>query len=387
MSHPIESTITITCSKRITPYLEREVEMLGYTIFDKNINSVSINGTMADAMKLNFYVRTGNQVLYKIAEFNVAEPKALFKKMLDIQWDTWLKEDGYFSIVSTGNNENIDNFMYVNQVCKDAIADFFMGKYGQRPDSGPEKNKAVISIYWVDDVCTVYLDTSGETLTKHNYRKVPFKAPMQEALAAATILATGWDMDSNFVNPMCGSGTLAIEAALMVQNKYPGLLRNYYAFMHFKVYEEDDWEAIRKEAKSIIKKDIQAKIIASDRDPLAIDVAKRNAQTAGVDHLIHFEVCDFENTTIPEGAGVVFINPEYGHRLGDLDILEEVYIGIGDFFKKSCAGYLGCVFTGNLDLGKKIGLKPKRKTEFYNGKIDCRLFQFELYKGSKTIKV
>lgn len=376
--------ITVTCSKKITTVLEKEIEELGYTVVSKSINSVQLEGDMIDCMKLNYYLRSGNQVLLEIKKLQAQEPKQLYEQLLTIEWDKYISKLGYFSVVSTGFNENINNFMYVNQLCKDAIADYFYEKYDQRPDSGPDKHKLVIRLYWDEHEAIVYLDTSGETLTKHNYRKVPHMAPMQEALAAGIIMASRWDKRSNFINPMCGSGTLAIEAALMATNRYPGAFRNNYSFMHSMDYDSEAWEKIRQEGKKLSTK-TDIKIIASDISAKSIDSAYKNAQTAGVDHLIEFECCDFRDTTIPEGNGVIMINPEYGERLGEIDELTEIYSGMGDWFKQKCAGYFGYIFTGNLELAKKIGLKPKRKMEFYNGKIDCRLLEFELYSGSRKI--
>jgi putative N6-adenine-specific DNA methylase len=207
---------------------------------------------------------------------------------------------------------------------------------------------------------------------------------MLEALAAATILATNWDGKSPFVNPMCGSGTLAIEAALMAQKRMPGLQRMNYSFMHFVGYEEEAFFEARRELKDVTAKDILPKIIASDISEQAIEISRANAKTAGVEHLIDFEIGDFAETTIPQEPGVIMFNPEYGERLGTHGRLEITYQRIGDFMKKECQGYRGYVFTGNPDLAKKIGLKASRRFEFFNGKLDCRLLQYELYSGTKS---
>jgi putative N6-adenine-specific DNA methylase len=209
---------------------------------------------------------------------------------------------------------------------------------------------------------------------------------MLEALAAATILATRWDKNSPFVNPMCGSGTVAIEAALIATNQRPGLFRLNYAFMHLIGYEEhiylDEMETLNKQVKDIPG----LKIIATDYSDMAIANARKNAVAAGVADLITFAVCDFEATDVPEGGkGVMFMNPEYGERLGNETELEATYSRIGDFMKKKCGGYWGYIFTGNPDLAKKIGLKAKRRIEFYTSIIDCRLLEFELYEGSRRM--
>ena len=258
--------------------------------------------------------------------------------------------------------------------------------FSKRPDTGPDKNFAMIYLHWKLEDVSIYIDTSGENIAKHGYRKMPFKAPLQETLAAALIMASKWDKKSHFVNPMCGSGTLAIEAALLATNRAPGLYRSNYAFMHVKGYNEEVYQNYRSEIKAKAIKSIEGKIIASDISSVAIEAARQNATTAGVDHLIEFHICDFTETPIPEEGGVIMINPEYGERLGDEDELQIVYEGLGDFFKQKCKGYLGYIFTGNLNLAKKIGLKTKRKIEFYNSTIDCRLLEYELYSGSRRVK-
>jgi putative N6-adenine-specific DNA methylase len=183
---------------------------------------------------------------------------------------------------------------------------------------------------------------------------------------------------------MCGSGTLAIEAALIATNRRPGLFRTNYAFMHLQGYNE----AVYLKEDTLLEEQItdkpELKIIATDYNPKAIENAKKNAVAAGVHKLIDFAVCDFALTEVPPDVrGVMMVNPEYGERLGTVKELEETYSRIGDFMKQKCGGYFGYVFTGNLELAKKIGLKAKRRIEFYNSTIDCRLFEYELYAGSR----
>jgi len=247
---------------------------------------------------------------------------------------------------------------------------------------------------------------------------------MQETLAAAVIMATGWKGEKNFINPTCGSGTLAIEAAFIALNRAPGLMRNNYGFMFIKEFPEEFWQELRKRDKANARKILQAKIIATDIDETAVNAAKHNAQTARVDHLIEFNICSYEKTSIPEGGGMIILNPPYGERMsavnarpitkdfrrdreafaqgrkiivrksseihkGDNRIkereikkLEAIYQGIGDFFKKTGSGYSGYIFTGNLEMIKKVGLRTKRRITLYNGEIECRLLEYELYAGS-----
>jgi putative N6-adenine-specific DNA methylase len=336
-----------------------------------------------DTIALNLNLRCASQVLYLLKSFTAANPQQLYEQLVAIEWEKVIDFTGYFSVTSNVNNEHITTPLFANVKVKDAIVDRIKDKKGLRPNSGPDQNKTVVHLYWQDDKAEVFLDTSGETLAKHSYRKIPGKAPMLEALAASTIIATNWDKNSTFINPMCGSGTLAIEAALLATNKSPGFFRMNYGFMHIMGYEEEVFFTERRKLKDKGKKTLNFKIIATDLSADAVDIAQKNAKTAGVEHLIDFSVCDFADTIVPDEPGVIMFNPEYGERLGTHSKLEATYKRMGDFMKQKCLGYRGYIFTGNPDLAKRIGLKANRRVEFYNGKLDCRLLEYELYEGSK----
>ncbi|MCW3090406.1 MAG: class SAM-dependent methyltransferase [Ferruginibacter sp.] len=359
---------------------------MGFTPVRVFKTGVELKGTMEDCIKLNLQLRCASQVLFSINEFTARNADDLYNSLIHFEWEDIIAADGYFSITSNVDNDTINNSLFANVKVKDAIVDRFRNRTGLRPNSGPELDKAVIHLYWKEDLAEIFIDTSGETLSKHGYRKIPGKAPMLEALAAATLLATKWDRSSPFINPMCGSSTVAIEAALLATNRRPGLYRANYAFMHLVGFEEAMYVQQRKKLDEMVTKPESLVIIATDISADAINISKINAGAAGVADLIRFEVCDFELTEIPEEqAGVVYFNPEYGDRLGVEAELEITYGRIGDFMKKKCKGYTGYIFTGNLELAKKIGLKPKRRIEFYTSKIDCRLLEYELYAGTKRI--
>lgn len=382
----LRSNIIITCSNRLSVYLKAEVEELGFTIERHFKTGVALQGTLQDCMRLNLNLRCASQVLFSLQEFNAYNATDLYTHLVKLPWETIIPAEGYFSISSNVSNETIDNNLFANVKVKDAIADRFRNETGARPNSGPELNAVVIHLYWKDDLAEIFIDTSGETLSKHGYRKIPGKAPMLESLAAATIMATRWEGSSTFINPMCGSGTLAIEAALIATNRRPGLYRSNYSFMHLLGYQEQMYrEAFSELEKKVVTPKENFKIIATDISEDAIEISKVNAGIAGVEEWIDFSVCDFEDSPIdPQKLGVVMMNPEYGDRLGVAEELEATYKRMGDFLKKKCKGYWGYIFTGNLELAKKIGLKPKRRMEFYTSKIDCRLLEYELYAGSKS---
>ena len=422
-----KSKILVTCPKGVSPYLKEEITALGFPVVVEWDTAIQTQGTLEDTMILNLHLRTAQRVLYQLETLIVDTPEILYRKINSIPWETLLHDSGkagYFCVTSIADNPLITDSRFVNVRVKDAIVDRMRDKCGRRPDSGPDKDKAVVNVYWKNNKADIYLDTSGERLALRGYRKIPLGAPMQETLAAAVILATGWKGERNFINPMCGSGTLAIEAAFIALNRAPGFLRNNYGFMFIKEFPEDYWQELRKQAREKILKKLPAKIIATDIDKTAVTAARNNAQTAGVDHLIEFDICPYEKTPIPEGGGIIVLNPPYGERMNavntkqpskdfrnqrqalaqgrkiilrkssdrrdknsqmdarEIQALEAAYQGIGDFFKKTGGGYNGYIFTGNLELIKKIGLRTKRRVIFYNGEIECRLLEYELYSGS-----
>ncbi len=449
------SKIVINCQPGISPILKNEVEDLGYKVLSVDNTGVTMEGGWEEVMNLNYNLRTASRVLWMIRQFEAKNPDELYKEAKKTPWNKLIPENGYISIHSYVKNDYIRDTSFANLKLKDAIVDQISEQEGKRPDSGKEKDRTVLFMFWHESKCMVYFDTSGETIAKHGYRKMPFKAPMIEALAAACLQSANWHKSKGklkFINPMCGSGTLAIEAALMLKGDAPGLLRSNYGFMHIRDYDASKWNEIRyqgesgsnpkpitQENKATIatpesntpkaegsklgsgrikfsrvskpKEEVEISepnlettqpqhpntaapqhntptpqekpIIASDISPLAIKAAIYNAKMAGVEDMIEFQTVPFEHTTIPEGDGIVILNPEYGERLGEQEALKITYQEIGDFFKKKCQGKTGYIFTGNSGLAKKIGLRTKSKTPFFNARIECRLLEYELYGGSR----
>ena len=377
--------VFITCKDRSVSYLEQEIRELGFFPVEISRTGIEILASLEECMDLNLHLRTASHVLYEIKSFYLRNADDIYRRFKAIPWEDYLDVDGYFSVNSVAENESITTPLIVNVKVKDAIVDRFRELKGRRPDSGSDFSGLVIQVYWKETQAIVYLNTSGETLAKHGYRKIPGKAPMMEALAAATIYASEWNTRVPFINPMCGSGTLAIEAALMASKRYPGLYRDHYSFQHILGYDEETFQAKKRKLEHKIIANPGVKIIASDISLQAITFARENAAFAGVEDLIDFQTGDFAETEIPEKPrGVILFNPEYGERLGENDELEVTYKRMGDFLKQKCAGYRGYIFTGNLDLAKKVGLKASRRIEFWNGTIDCRLLKYDLYAGKGT---
>ncbi len=379
--------VVITCKDRFAPYLEKELVDLGFKPKTVNRTSIELYASLNECIYLNLHLRTASHVLFEIKSFYLQHADDIYRRVKALPWENYIANDTYFSVSSHVENESVDNPLFVNVRIKDAIVDRFRENTGSRPDSGSEYLGAVFQMYWKEKQAILYINTSGDTIAKHGYRKIPGKAPMLEALVSATLMAAEWNGEGVLVNPMCGSGTVAIEAAMVATNRYPGLYRDEYAFQHVVGYDKSVFDQMKEDLKAKITDNVSLTIIANDISEVSINGAIENAKVAGVKDHIEFDTGDFANVDLPETEnGIIFINPEYGERLGEEDALEETYKRIGDYMKQKGAGYTGYIFTGNMDLAKKIGLKAKRRMEFYNGTLDCRLFKYELYKGSKESK-
>lgn len=391
--------IIISCAKELSHWTELEVLNLGYRPIETTENTVVVRGSMRDVFKLNLNLRTAHRVLVPLLRTQCRNIRDLYEATYSIDWENLLESDGYFSVSSIVHNYSIRDTRLPSLYAKDAIADRMRDRCQRRPDSGPENIGAAVFVYWEKNTLIIYLDTSGEPLSKRGYRKIPGSAPMQETLAAACIMAMNWDGKSPFISPMCGSGTPAIEAAMIALNRAPGSIKTHFAFQSIKNYTriipgekapniaprqitgatpEQIWKETLLEAKSKEDSSNMPRIIATDISPEAVENAHSNAILAGVAQYIEFKDCDFADTPIPENSkGVVFFNPEYGIRLGTFEELAPVYERIGLFMHEKCSGYTGALITGNPDLAKMVPLYYKRRIPFFNGPIDCRLFIYE----------
>ncbi len=375
--------ILITCARGTPGILSGELQALRFPVLSMLETALETEGTLADTVRLNLSLRTAQRILYLLDAFPAGQAQDLYRRLVTLPWERFIAADGYLSVTSSVKTDAVNDTRFANVKTKDAIVDRIREKQGRRPDSGPGRQGAVVHLHWEGDRCEVWLDTSGEPLSRRGYRKIPLEAPMQETLAAAVVLAAGWDGTGPLVNPMCGSGTLAIEGALIALGRAPGILRQNFGFMHILGYDRFAFEREREELKKKARRKVYANIVATDIRPDAVEAARQNARTAGVEQFIEFNICDFRETPVPGGDGVVILNPEYGERMGDAAKLGEIYKAIGDFFKSRCLGYRGYIFTGNLELAKRVGLRTKRRIPFYNGPIECRLLEYELYRGSR----
>ena len=398
--------IIISCAKALSRWTEQEVLSMGYKPIEVTENTVVVRGAMRDVFRLNLQLRTAHRVLVPLLRTTCRDIRDLYEAVRSIDWENLLDADGYFSVSSIAHNRTIRDTRIPSLYTKDAIVDRMRERCQQRPDSGGDNIGAAVFVYWERDEVIIYLDTSGEPLSKRGYRRIPGSAPMQETLAAACLMGMGWKGDRPFLSPMCGSGTPAIEAAMIAMNKAPGSLKGHFAFQSIKGYgriipgekapvvaprqtagvtPEQIWKEMVLEAKQEERRDNLPRIIATDISPEAVDNAQTNAINAGVAEFIEFHACDFSETPVPEVSapppgetkGCVFFNPEYGIRLGDPEELKPIYARIGTFMNEKCRGWTGALITGHPDLAAQVNLYYRNRIPFFNGPIDCRLFIYE----------
>jgi putative N6-adenine-specific DNA methylase len=374
--------IRVTCAPGLAPFVADELAGLDLPVVGQTRTGVTTHGTWTDTWRLCLELRTAFQVLYPVATFSCGSPDDLYRESRALEWEAVIDADGYLTVESRVDHPSINNSMFPNLRLKDAVVDRISEAAGRRPDSGPDRRGVVVHLYWKGDRAVVSINAAGRKLADRGYRRNPHKAPLQETLAAAIVLATGWRGESPLALPMCGSGTLAIEAALIALDRAPGLLRSRFGLSHVRGLDEDRWTALRAEARKRARRNIGHPIVASDLDEQAIEAARRNAETAGVAHLIDFHVADFADAPLPAEAGVLIVNPEYGARLGEEAALRPTYERLGSFFKSRCAGWTCHVLSGNPRLSQSLGLKAGRRVPFYNADIECRLLRYEMWSGS-----
>jgi putative N6-adenine-specific DNA methylase len=381
-----QADLLVNCYKRLGPFLEQELRSLGYEPTYSSESMVRVPGNATDAMLLNMKLRTASQVLYPLLQFEANEPEQVYQALKRYPFERLLLPEGYFSVTSHVKHPSVNNPMFINMKVKDAIVDRMRDKTGRRPNTGSDFQGAVIHLYWVGEQATLYADTSGETIARHGYRLHPGKAPLLESIAAAIILATGWEATQPLLNPMGGVGTLAIEAACIATKRYPGLYRRRYAFQHLQGYNELAYLEALLDLEDLVQEVDMPKIVVNDRDTRMLSFALQNAEKAGVRGYLETVGGDFSDLRIPEQPGWAILNPEYGERLGEVEQLTGVYAAMGSWMKHQLPGWKVGIISGNLELIGKIGLKADRRIPLYNGRIDSRFCLYSMYEGSKRIQ-
>lgn len=375
--------MTATTLAGLEQVLAAELEALDVEYIKIGTRAVTFSGNQRQMYEANLWCRTAIRILKPIRNFKARDENDLYAQVQKVNWSDYLSLDQTFAINAAVSHSTFEHSLFVSQLTKDAIVDQFRKKTGQRPSVDTVRPDLRINLHMHENMVTLSLDSSGDSLHRRGYRLQTNVAPLNEVLAAGLIALSGWDKKSTFIDPMCGSGTILIEAAMMAQNIAPGLYRrDPYGFESWKDFNKDLFEMVWKTAEAKERQQPQATILGYDIDSDYIQAAQNNIDNTGLADVIKVQEADFFATTAPSDSGVIVMNPPYNERILSDDI-NLLYKNIGDTLKKNYQGFDAFVFTGNLEAAKNVGLKAARRIPLFNGPIECRLLKYELYGGSR----
>jgi len=361
--------------------LAEELINLGATDVHTANRAVMFNGDISLLYCVNYCLRTALSVLMPVAEFRIRSKEDLYNGGSKIEWEKFMDPDDTFSIVPVINSPHFGHTGYAGLILKDAIADTFRKKTGRRPSVDTTDPRILINLHISNDLVTISLDSSVVPLFKRGYRQEHAFAPLNEVLAAGIILLSGWNATATLTDPMCGSGTIPIEAGLIACKIPPGKFRKYFGFQRWKDFDADMFEKIKLECDGKIGPS-GVKIIGSDISEQTLQYARTNVEAAGLSDVISLEISDFKNLKSIDNKGYVFLNPPYGERLQPLEI-DQLYGMIGTTLKHNFPGTTVWLITSNKESLKHVGLKPKEKHTLFNGALECILLKYEMYQGTK----
>ncbi len=366
--------------------LAKELLQLGARDIKPLNRAVSFVGDLGFIYKANICLRTALRILIPIASFKASNEESLYKEIKKIDWEKYMTITQTLTIDTVLSSDYFTHSQFVSQKAKDAIVDRFRERYNERPSVNLEEPDLRLNLYIFENECTLSIDSSGQSLHKRGYRDKTNLAPINEVLAAGIVMHTGWDKRSTFIDPMCGSGTILIEAGLMANNIPPGYFRDRFGFeswTEFLPFNEDLFNKIFDSAINRIS-DHKQELIGNELSPNVSKKAKENVKLAKVDDIVKVTTGNIADFIAPVGKGIVVCNPPYGERM-DKDDIFALYQQIGDAFKKNFSGYDCWVISSNIEALKHIGLRPSRKIKLYNGPLECRLMKYEMYKGTKKL--
>ncbi len=375
-----------TTPKNMELLLVDELRALGATDVAETRAGARFNGTMETAYRACLWSRTANRILLPLATFPAASPEELYAGVQGISWDEHFSTDQTFAVDFNSSRSTINHTHFGALKVKDAIVDQFREQLDERPSIDTEQPDIRINLYLLQDEATVSLDLSGDSLHRRGYRTEGMGAPLKENLAAAILLRAGWPEIAKaggaLVDPMCGSGTLPIEAAMMAADIAPGLLHSHWGFLQWKQHNAAVWQGLLDEAEARREQGLEQMpaIIGYDHNPKAVRSAQDNVAQAGLSWQVKVEQRELKDAAPPEDAtsGLVVVNPPYGERMGGDSDLEALYARIGEMLRQRFSGWRATLFTGNPDLGKSMGIRAKKIHSLYNGSIECKLLHFEI---------
>jgi putative N6-adenine-specific DNA methylase len=367
-----------TCGRGIEPVLAKELQDLGAADVNPGRGGVHFAGDLALLYRANLWLRTAIRVLRPILEAPVSSPDELYEAVRSIDWTQYMTPDHTLAVDSNVRDSQITHSKYAALRTKDAICDQFVERCGRRPSVNVDEPMVGLNLHIYRNQAVLSLESSGESLHKRGYRTILSKAPLNEALAAALVLLTGWRGDNPLVDPLCGSGTLPIEACWLAIQRPPGLTRRRFGFHGWLDFDVRLWTEVRDEARRHIRKTLAAPILGFDNRRDSIAFCEGSAKAAGVGHLLRFERKELGDFQPPVNQpGVLICNPPYGERIGEEKDLRGLYQLLGRVIRERCQGWTAFVFTGNPRLARQIGLEPEAETPLFNGKIPCRLLKYD----------
>ncbi|MCK9447530.1 MAG: THUMP domain-containing protein [Bacteroidales bacterium] len=364
----------------LEPVLADEISTLGGQQIEPINRAVAFVGDKKLLYRANYELRTALRVLVPIAKFNIKDENQLYDAIQQLNWHEYFGVDQTFAVDAVVGGSVFTHSQYVTHKTKDAIVDQFRNRFGNRPSINTLRPDLRVHIHIQGNELNILLDSSGESLHKRGYRYQVDKAPINEVLAAGLILLSGWKGDSNFVDAMCGSGTIPIEAVMIAMHIPAGYYRDRFGFMSWKDFDKSLWEEVWREAGEKMT-DCSVKILASDRSGRAVDIAKNNMQKAHVHKDILLLKKDMSVLIPPPAPGIAIMNPPYGQRLEEKD-LKQLYSGIGDSLKKQFTGYKAWIISSDIAALKHVGLKPSKRITVFNGPLECRFVEYELFAGT-----
>jgi len=368
-----------TVARGLEEIAAKELEQLGATEIKVEFTGVCFSGDRKLLYRVNLWGRTIFRVLRMIATVKSPNPDELYENLQTIDWDHYLSPDNTFAVHCTGGNSRLNHSHYTTLTVKSAIANWQSEHNGNRSYIDVRNPDILINAHVRDNNCLISLDSSGESLHRRGYRPAMGLAPLKETLAAALIDLTEWTPDLAFLDPMCGSGVLSIEAALKGLNIAPGLFRREFGFQCWHDFDDSLWQELLEDAKNTRKFNLSAPIWGSDIDGDIIQEAQANVEDCNLEQYIQLKQAELTEIEPPASQGVLLCNPPYGKRVGQGEALGELYKQLGDVFKQRFKGWTAFVLSGNKDLTKQIGLRTAKRIPIYNGSIPCTLLKYELY--------
>jgi len=375
----IEHVFFATCAPGVEPLLHAEAKALRLKRIERQVGGVRFEGGWTDAWRANLWLRTAVRILMRLERFRATESDDLFQGASRVDWDRYLRPEGTLWVDAQTRESALDHSRFIEQRVKDAIVDQLRERHGGRPSVVREEPDLRVHVHVWRDRVTLSLDTSGESLHKRGWRRTQGRAPLAETLAAAVVLASGWDRRSPILDPFCGSGTLLVEAALIADNVAPGLTRERFGFESWPGHDAAGFARSRAEAAKATKPASKLALRGTDIDPQRVEEAQENLDATGLTDRVRLEVADArEFAPRPGWNACILTNPPYGERLGRAENLAGIYRDFGRALRKRCAGYRLGLLSGNPELARELALPDAVRTPFLNGSIECELLTAEL---------